>query len=114
MNENTLLCPMLFGPLSLPRVSTVFYPDIIVLLVNPRAKRAFDNLYQAIKRVSGKLVFIDNRFALHSREKFLPQYDNNGTSYRWLQCLFITKSLWGFRGFKKIGSRVFDPSVSNV
>jgi hypothetical protein len=119
-NENTGLCPMLSGPLSLPRVSTVFYPDM-VLPVNPKAKSAFDNLYHAIKSVSigiditpGKLVFVDNRFALHSREKFLPQYDDNGMPYRWLQRLFITKNLWGFRGFKKIGDRVFDPSLSNV
>jgi L-asparagine oxygenase len=114
-NENTGLCPMISGPLSLPRLSTVFYPDM-VLPVNPRARIAFDNLYQAIKKVAigidilpGRLVFVDNRFALHSREKFSPSYDENGLPYRWVQRLFLTNNLWSFRAFSRLGDRVFDP-----
>lgn len=113
--ENTELCSMLSGPLHLPRVSTVFYPDM-VLPVNSKSKKAFMNLHDAIKRISieinitpGKLVLIDNRFTLHSRDKFSAKYDGNGMPYRWIQRLFITKNLWAFRGFQKIGERVFNP-----
>lgn len=121
--ENTELSPMISGSFDLPRLSAVFYPDM-VLPVNERAKKAFDNLYQALKSVAvgvditpGKLMYIDNRFVLHSREKFSPTYDENDNPYRWVQRLFITSSLWNFRGFPCAttvdGGRVFNPGVVN-
>ncbi len=120
--ENTDLSPMISGPISLPRISAVFYPDM-VLPVNDRAKKAFDRLYQAMRSVSvgvditpGKLVYIDNRFVLHSREKYYPTYDQNDRPYRWVQRLFVTSSLWNFRKFTSTsgnGGRVFDPSIVN-
>ncbi len=117
-SENTDLCPMISGSIDLPRVSAVFYPDM-VLPVNDKAKKSFDTFYSAIKSVSkgivispGKLVYIDNRFSLHSREKFAPTYDSNGMPFRWVQRLFIAPNLWGFRNFPSIGERVFNPGVA--
>lgn len=114
--ENTELCPIISGTNELPRLNVAFYPDM-VLPINENAKRAFDNLYAAIKSVSvgiemepKRLVYIDNRFTLHSREKFLPTYDSNGMPYRWVQRLFLTSSLWNFRQFHSVGDRVFDPT----
>ncbi len=114
--ENTGLCPMLSGPRELPRVNAVFYQDM-VLPANERARQAFNKLHNAIKEVAvgihitpGKLVYIDNQFVLHSREKFIPTYDKNHLPYRWVQRIFVTQNLWAFRGFSKIGNRVFDPN----
>ncbi|MBM3418283.1 MAG: hypothetical protein FJY17_05105 [Bacteroidetes bacterium] len=42
-NDNTKLCPMISGPIDLPRISAVCYPDM-VLPVNLKAKNAFNNL----------------------------------------------------------------------
>lgn len=117
-NRNTKRCPLISGPTHLPRLSAVFYPDM-VLPVNNNAKKAQDHLYEAMKAVSlginifpGNLVYIDNRFALHAREKFTPTYDKNDCSYRWIQRVFITSSLWNFRHFSSVfcdNGRVFNP-----
>lgn len=113
---NTKPCPVIRGPLELPRLSVAFYPDMIIPLNIP-AKRALENLHNAIKTVSmsisikhGNLVYIDNRYTLHSREKFSPTYDHNGCPYRWLQRIFFTSDLWAFRKFPKLGDRIYDPS----
>lgn len=119
--ENTELSPVISGSLDLPRLTVAFYPDM-VLPVNDRAKKAFNRLYQALKSISigiditpGKLVYIDNRFALHAREKFSPTYDQNERPYRWVQRLFITSTLWNFRAFSctHAGGRVFNPCLVN-
>lgn len=113
---NTAPCSVIRGPINLPRLSVAFYPDMVIPLYE-RAKRALENLYNAIRLVSvslsiqqGNLVYIDNRFTLHSREKFSPTYDKNGCPYRWLQRIFFTSDLWCFRKFHRFGDRVFDPS----
>ncbi|WP_244428926.1 TauD/TfdA family dioxygenase [Bartonella vinsonii] len=48
-----------------------------------KAKEALDHFYEAIKDVSfgidvqpGRLLYIDNRIALHSRNKFWGSFDN--------------------------------------
>ena len=113
-HENTDLCAVLTGSEDLPRINVAFYPDM-VLPVNERAKTAYNNFYQAIKSVAEgievqpkRLVYIDNRFTLHAREKFSATYDDQGLPYRWVQRLFITSSLWNFRRFYSKGDRVFD------
>lgn len=115
--DNTDLSAVLSGPLESPRVTVAFYPGM-VLAVNEAAERALTNLYQAVRQVSfginvtpGKLVFINNRFTLHARDRFTPQYDKNGCAYRWLQRVFVARSLWNFRAFKRVHDRVFDPHV---
>lgn len=116
-SENTSLCPVITGPASEPRMSAAFYPDM-VLPVNEKGRNAFNALYEALKAISigititpRKLVYIDNRFAFHSREKFSATYDENGFPYRWVQRLFLTSNLWNFREFGRKGERVFDPTI---
>ncbi|RAS21061.1 TauD/TfdA family dioxygenase [Paraburkholderia bryophila] len=113
--DNTDLSAVLSGPVESPRVTVAFYPDM-VLAANARAKLALDNLYQAIRQVSfgvqitpGKLVLINNSFTLHSRDRFAPQYDDNDRAYRWVQRVFVARSLWNFRSFTRLHERVFDP-----
>lgn len=116
--ENTDLVSMITGPMDKPRLSAAFYPDM-VLPISERAKIAFTNLYNELKRTAigidikpGRLVYINNKTALHSRDKFIPTYDQNACPYRWIQRIFITSSLWNFREFPLLGDRVFNPSVT--
>lgn len=109
-------CSMLYGTLEFPRVSAVFYPDMVIPLGN-KAEVAFKNFYDAIKAVSegvhitpGKLVYVDNRFTLHSREKFNATFDENGLGYRWVQRVFVAPNLWSFRSFEQHGDRIFAPT----
>jgi hypothetical protein len=115
--DNTDLSPIVSGPLGLPRVTVAFYPDM-VLPVNQRAKTALENFYREVRAVSegidikpGRLVFINNRFTLHSRDRFVASFDANERAYRWLQRIFVTTSLWNFRSFGKKHERVFDPHL---
>ncbi|WP_337249614.1 TauD/TfdA family dioxygenase [Burkholderia sp. KCJ3K979] len=108
---------MLSGPLDAPRVTVAFYPDM-VLAVNTRAQEALANLYRAVREVSfgvqvspGKLVLINNHFTLHSRDRFDPQYDENDRAFRWVQRVFVARSLWNFRAFTPLQARVFDPKA---
>lgn len=118
--DNTDLSPILSGPISAPRVTVAFYPDM-VLAVNSRAKLALDNLYQAVRDVSfgvqvspGRMVLINNSFTLHSRDSFQPSFDANGRAYRWVQRIFVARNLWNFRSFTPVQERVFDPSNRTV
>jgi len=96
-------------------VTVAFYPDM-VLASNQLAQQALDNLYRALNQVAfgiqitpGRLVLINNYFALHSRERFTPGFDENGCAYRWIQRLFVAPDLWNFRSFTRLHERVFDP-----
>lgn len=116
---NTAKCPVVRGPLHLPRISTAFYPGMVTP-VNDKAECALKNFHSAIQKISesivitpGKLVYVDNRFTLHSRTKFEPTYDLCGCPYRWIQRVFIAPSLWPFRNFEAIGDRVFMPKLEN-
>ncbi|HDU4042418.1 TPA: TauD/TfdA family dioxygenase [Klebsiella aerogenes] len=113
--DNTHLVPVLSGPINSPRVTVAFYPDM-VLASNQLAQQALDNLYRALNQVAfgvqitpGRLVLINNYFALHSRERFTPGFDENGCAYRWIQRLFVAPDLWNFRSFTRLHERVFDP-----
>ena len=115
--DNTDLSPILSGPHDSPRVTVAFYPDM-VLAANARAKQALDNLYQAIRNVSfgvqvipGRLLLINNSFTLHSRDRFQPQFDDQGRAYRWVQRVFVARNLWNFRSFTPVEERVFDPKL---
>lgn len=117
---NTSKCPVIRGPLDLPRISVAFYPGMVTAVDRP-SEVALDNFYQAVQEVSeaisitpGKLVYVDNRFTLHSRSKFTPTYDENGCPYRWLQRVFVASNLWPFRHFQSIGHRVFLPQEMSI
>ena len=110
--ENTELVPMVMGCDKYPLVNSVFYDDM-VLAINDKSKKALKNFYSALQETKvgieinvGDLVFIDNRFTLHSRGIFKPEYDNNDKPLRWVQRVFISSSLWGWRGLPSNG-RIF-------
>lgn len=114
--DNTDLSPILSGPISAPRVTVAFYPDM-VLAVNQSAKQALENLYQAVREVSfgiqinpGRLILINNSFTLHSRDSFKPNFDENDRALRWVQRVFVARNLWNFREFTAVEDRVFDPT----
>ncbi|MCW8470495.1 TauD/TfdA family dioxygenase [Fluoribacter gormanii] len=114
-HEAMVKCPVLRGTLNKPRVSVAFYSNMI-LPINHAAKMALAHFHQAVKQISeviqitpGKLIYVDNRFTLHARERFTPTYDNQGCPYRWIQRVFVSPSLWAFRNFQTVGGRVFLP-----
>lgn len=79
-----------------------------------RAEAALERFYGLIKENAigidirpGDLVYIDNRFALHSRDKFTPSYDENDTPLRWVQRVFISASLWNHRNLNQVEERIF-------
>lgn len=116
--ENTGLVPVISGPLNAPRLTVAFYPDMIIP-VNRGAEEALHNLHQAIKDVAegihispGVMVVINNNFTLHSRDRFKANYDDNGCAYRWVQRVFITKNLWPFRNFSRLGERIYNAKLN--
>lgn len=105
--------PLVSGPLNLPEVSVVFYPGMIEAKTED-AKLALNNLYREIKRNAlslnikpGELIYIDNRFTVHSRDKFTGSFDSFGNPMRWIQRVFISPNLWGHRNLIQESSRVF-------
>jgi len=73
--------------------------------------------YSAAREVSvwvdirpGTMIYTDNRRALHSREAFKANYDDNDRAMRWIQRTFVKDSLFNLRNFKREKDRVFDPS----
>lgn len=118
--ETTDLSPILTGPKSAPRVSGAFYKDI-TMSIGERAQEAFNNLHQALKAVeiavdvrAGSYTYVDNRFAFHSRDKFVSSYDENERPYRWLQRVYVAPNLWNYRSFSCNGYRVYDPASLQV
>lgn len=111
-------CSVIKGSLNKPRISVAFYADMITPINHP-AKIALARFHEAVKETSigiqitpGKLVYIDNRFTLHSRERFTPTYDKQGCPYRWVQRVFVSPSLWAFRNFQAVQGRVFSPRLT--
>jgi len=95
--------------LNLPEVSAVFYPD----MVEPAIK-TMENFYKAIRKVSfgidikpGRLLYIDNRFTLHSRDKLNDSFDKYQNPTRWIQRVFVSPNLWNHLGLTQVKSRVF-------
>jgi len=115
-SEQTMTrCPVIRGSVDKPRVSAAFYSDMMQP-INHSAKLALRRFHQAVKVTSkglqitpGQLIYVDNRFTLHSREPFTPTYDGQGCPYRWIQRVFVSPSLWPFRNFKTINGRIFVP-----
>ncbi|MGQ8816447.1 TauD/TfdA family dioxygenase [Serratia sp. NA_13] len=111
--EETALVPLISQNHILPDVSAVFYPGMISASTS-RAEVALERFYGLIKENAvgidicpGDLVYIDNRFALHSRDKFTPSYDENDTPLRWVQRVFVSASLWNHRNLNQIEDRIF-------
>ncbi|WP_246257360.1 TauD/TfdA family dioxygenase [Bartonella gabonensis] len=73
---STSKVPLIQGDSEFQDISAVFYPSMLEPQ-SKKAKEALDHFYEAIKAVSfgiavqpGRLLYIDNRMALHSRDKF--------------------------------------------
>jgi len=98
-----------------PDLAVAFYSDIITPC-DEYAKLALEKFHKKVKEISirleinpGTLVYVDNRFGLHSRESFTPHFDNKGRAKRWIQRTFITPSLWNHRNLARSKHRVFNP-----
>jgi len=107
--------PMLRGDFEMPDVSAAFYSQMVTPL-SDEATQALKRFHEAIKKVSfgleikpGQLVYIDNRFTLHSRDAFSPIFNSEGIAKRWLQRVFIAPNLWHHRQLNSIKARVFEP-----
>lgn len=105
--------PILFGCDSYPDVAVAFYEGMITANTHD-ARKALDDLYTSVKEVSlsidlkpGQCIYIDNRFALHSRTKFSPTFSTDGCAMRWIQRVFVAPNLWRFKSFSKNNSRIF-------
>lgn len=103
------------GPWEHPEVSLALYEGMTEALT-PEAERSLVRLAAAIKQVSeatvvrpGMFCYVDNRFALHSRDAFEATYDEHGRPHRWLQRVFVASTLWDYRGYSRSMERVFRP-----
>ncbi|SFS90194.1 TauD/TfdA family dioxygenase [Marininema halotolerans] len=84
--------------------------------INSKAANALRRFHDAIRQVSfgidlapGRLVYIDNRFTLHSRDAFTPSVDESGRPLRWVQRVIVAPNLWNHRNLNQIKDRVFKP-----
>lgn len=114
--QQTDWVPLISGSADLPEVSAVFYPDMVESR-NELSKGALQRFYEAVREVSfgieitpGRLVYIDNRIALHSRDKFVAGQDSDGKPLRWIQRVFVSPNLWNHRHLTPVKSRVFTPA----
>lgn len=118
--QQTEPVPLVRGSLDLPEISAVFYPDMVEPMTSAAAI-VMEKFYAAIRKVSfgiditpGRLVYIDNRFTLHSRDKFNGTNDEAGNPMRWVQRVFIASNLWNHRNLNPVKSRVFEPKEAAV
>ena len=115
-NQITDPSPIITGCLKQPEVAVAFYPDI-VKPISKEASDVLDKFYHNIKEKSewvdikpGTMVYADNRFTMHSRDKFTASYDENGRGNRWVQRVFVKDSLWSYRNTKQEKDRVLNPT----
>ncbi|MFB8423855.1 TauD/TfdA family dioxygenase [Priestia megaterium] len=118
--QETSLVPLIQGNIDLPEVAAVFYPDMVIP-ENEVAASAFENFYDAIRKVSfgidicpGRLIYVDNRFTLHSRDAFKPSLDESGRPLRWVQRVIVASNLWNHRNLNQVKERVFEPVLEPV
>jgi L-asparagine oxygenase len=114
--EQTEATPVILGGQNFPEIAVAFYADMVEPL-SLQAKSALTEFHAAIKKVSvsytvkpGSLIYIDNRFALHSRDTFKPNFDAQGIGNRWIQRVFVAANLWNHRDHVRIKNRVFQPN----
>jgi L-asparagine oxygenase len=107
--------PLISGCNLRPEAHVAFYSDMVHPL-NPAAEQAFQRFHRAVQAVSfgvdvtpGRLVYVDNRIALHSRDRFRASHDSNGRPLRWIQRVFVATNLWQHRALRQVKERVFEP-----
>lgn len=96
-----------------PEIAAAFYKDMIEAK-DQSSQRAIEMLHAAVRSVSfgvaikpGQLIYIDNRFAFHSRDRFTPSYTVDGRAKRWLQRVFVAPNLWAHRGLTQVNERIY-------
>lgn len=79
--KGTGLVPLISQNHAFPDVSAVFYPGMISAST-ALAEAVLERFYRLVKKNAialaicpGDLIYIDNRFVLHSRDKFVPSFD---------------------------------------
>ena len=112
--------PIIKGCETQPEVAVAFYPDM-VKPISKEASEVLDKFYKNVKEKSeavdikpGTMLYTDNRFTMHSRDKFKASYDDNGRALRWVQRVFVKDSLWPYRGIKQEKDRVLNPTEPKV
>jgi L-asparagine oxygenase len=118
--SETGLVPVIREGKSFPDIAVAFYSDMVVG-VTSAASLALKAFHTAVRAVSiayvvkpGSLIYIDNRFALHSRDQFKPIFNSQGISSRWIQRVFVAANLWQHRDHIRIRNRVFNPINKEV
>ncbi|MGF6947798.1 hypothetical protein QF028_000291 [Neobacillus sp. B4I6] len=111
----TDLVPIIQGDNNYPEISVAFYPDM-VSPQNSDAESALKNFHTAIQKVGfgvdiapGRLIYVNNRFTLHSRDQFIPTFDKRGNALRWVQRVLVAPDLWNDRNLRQVKKRVFTP-----
>jgi L-asparagine oxygenase len=119
-NQETSPSPILRGCIKQPEIAVAFYPDM-VKPISKEASEVLEKFYNNAKNVSeafdikpGTIFYVDNRFTLHSRDKFNANYDENGRALRWVQRCFVKDSLWSMRFTKKEKDRILNPSKTEL
>ena len=112
----TGLIPAITGNLEYPTFHLAFYSDMM-FGVTLEAQNALEALHSAVRKCSiarvicpGEMMYVDNRYSFHSRDKFKATYDSDGRAHRWLQRVFVSDSLWDFRNMIH-NKRVFMPEL---
>lgn len=115
-NQITEPSPIIKGCSKQPEVAVAFYPDM-VKPISKEASDVLDKFYSNVKEKSewvdikpGTMVYTDNRFTMHSRDKFTASYDEDGRGNRWVQRVFTKDSLWPYRNIKQEKDRVLNPT----
>lgn len=99
-----------------PDITAAFYPGMM-RCETVEAQEALDRFYIAIKKVGfgldikpGRLLYVDNRSTLHSRDAFKSGTDSLGNPLRWVQRVFVAQSLANHRHLTARHPRVFELS----
>jgi hypothetical protein len=107
--------PMVSGNLENPRVFFAFYSDV----VKPLSEQAGKSLLQFRNKVNelacyevltaGKLLLLNNKYTLHARESFTPEYSADGRPDRWIQRVFVSRDISSFYRIKVLRGRIYEP-----
>lgn len=106
-------CPSFKGTVN-SQISTLFF--IRACESHSQKKpRSFKSFYESLKAVSfginvqpRRLLYIDNRMALHSRDQFWGSFDRYKNPIRLIQRVFVSADLWNRQYVEQIKERVFD------
>jgi L-asparagine oxygenase len=103
--------PILKGPKSFPEITLELACGVRAMTDEARAaldavEGAFGNpsVAQGVYLKPGEMLLINNRKGAHARSAFVARYDGGD---RWLQRLYVRRSLWELRRDSSPSARVF-------